>query len=150
MSEHETIAGSDQTPADSDQPTAAATPTTMPQGSEDSGSAQSRPSAAGDAPDQAAGAEKSAAQPPPTPVPHAGIRYLVLRIAMLITVGGVLYLVGMRGWALLFAAVLGSGILSFFVFTRQREAAARNLEASVSSRSARRQHQDRRDPEPAP
>jgi hypothetical protein len=74
----------------------------------------------------------------PTPVPHAGLRYAVLRVAMLVTVGGVLALVGMRGWLLLLTAVLVSAVLSFFVFARQREAAARNLEASL----ARRQAQD--------
>jgi hypothetical protein len=74
----------------------------------------------------------------PTPLPHAGLRYAVLRVAMLVTVGGVLALVGMRGWLLLFTAVLVSAVLSFFVFARQREAAARNLEASL----ARRQAQD--------
>jgi hypothetical protein len=76
--------------------------------------------------------------PAAQPVPHAGLRYAVLRIAMLVTVGGVLALVGMRGWLLLFTAVLVSAVLSFFVFARQREAAARNLEASL----ARRQAQD--------
>jgi cytoskeletal protein RodZ len=76
------------------------------------------------------------------PVPHAGIRYAVLRVALLVTVGGVLYLVGMRGWPLLFAAVLASGVMSFFVFARQREAAARNLEASVAARSERRHAHD--------
>jgi cell division protein FtsL len=68
------------------------------------------------------------------------VRYAVLRVAMLVTVGGVLALVGLRGWVLLFAAVLISAVLSFFVFARQREAAARNLEAAV----ARRQAQDAR------
>jgi hypothetical protein len=67
----------------------------------------------------------------PATVPHAGARYAVLRLALLATVGGLLYLVGMRGWALLFVAVLASGVLSFFVFLRQREAAARSLEARL-------------------
>ena len=71
-------------------------------------------------------------------VPHAGVRYAVLRVALLVTVGGVLYVVGMRGWPLLFAAVLASGVLSFFVFVRQREAAARNLEVSLAARAERR------------
>jgi hypothetical protein len=79
---------------------------------------------AGNAPDAAA----------PAVVPHAGLRYGVLRIAMLVTVGGLLYLVGMRGWLLLFTAVLVSAVLSFFVFMRQREAAARNLEAAIEAR----------------
>jgi hypothetical protein len=76
--------------------------------------------------------------PAPEVTPGAGLRYAVLRLLMLITVGGVLYLVGMRGWALLFAAVIVSAIASYFVFMRQREAAARNLEAKVAARAARR------------
>jgi hypothetical protein len=76
--------------------------------------------------------------PGPDVPPGAGLRYAVLRLVMLITVGGVLYLVGMRGWALLFAAVIVSAIASYFVFMRQREAAARNLEAKVAARAARR------------
>jgi hypothetical protein len=83
----------------------------------------------------------------PAVVPHAGLRYAVLRIAMLVTVGGVLYLVGMRGWLLLFTAVLVSAVLSFFVFMRQREAAARNLEATIEAR--RHHHADERDAPPA-
>jgi cytoskeletal protein RodZ len=71
-------------------------------------------------------------------VPHAGIRYAVLRLLMFVTVGGILYVIGLRSWLLLFAAVLLSGIASWFVFMRQREAAARNLEASVEHWSAKR------------
>jgi ABC-type nickel/cobalt efflux system permease component RcnA len=76
--------------------------------------------------------------PPVDVVPHAGIRYAVLRLGMLVTVGGVLYVIGLRSWLLLFAAVLLSGIASWFVFMRQREAAARNLEASVEHWNAKR------------
>jgi hypothetical protein len=70
-------------------------------------------------------------------VPHAGAQYAVLRLALAVTTGGILYLFGLRGWALLFLAVLISGGLSFFVFMRQREAAARNLEAMVQARKGR-------------
>ena len=73
------------------------------------------------------------------PIPGAGVRYAVLRLLLLVTVGGLLALLGMRGWALLFVAVLVSGILSFFIFVRQREAAARNLEAAAAARAARHQ-----------
>lgn len=76
--------------------------------------------------------------PSPVAVPHAGARYAVLRLSLLVTVGGVLYLLGVRGWVLLFVAVLASGLLSFFLFVRQREAAARNLEASLAAHNARR------------
>ena len=56
----------------------------------------------------------------------------------MVVVGGVLYLIGMLPWPLLFATVLVSAGLSFFVLSRQREAAARSLEASVAARSTRR------------
>ncbi len=74
----------------------------------------------------------------PDVVPGAGVRYAALRLLMLVSVGGILYIVGLRGWALLFAAVLLSAIASWFVFMRQREAAARNLEARLAARAARR------------
>lgn len=91
------------------------------------------------APDAALDATPEPRAPEPAPaVPHAGIRYAVLRMSMLLTVGGVLYLFGMRSWPLLFATVIVSGIASYFVFLRQREAAARNLEASVESWRGRR------------
>lgn len=77
-----------------------------------------------------------AASPTSLP-PHAGLRYATLRLVMLVAVGAVLYLVGMRSWPWLFASVLISAVLSFFVFLRQREAAARSLEASIAARSAK-------------
>ena len=84
----------------------------------------------------------SPASDAPRAVPHAGIQYAVLRLALAVTTGGILYVFGLRGWALLFLAVLISGGLSFFVFMRQREAAARNLEAMVEGRRARHEHAD--------
>ena len=65
--------------------------------------------------------------------PHAGLRYALFRVLLMLVVGGVLYLIGMRTWPWLFATVLVSAALSFFVLKRQREAAARSLEASVSA-----------------
>jgi hypothetical protein len=97
--------------------------------------------------------DASAAEPGPTTqqaaqaalpaggVPHAGARYAVLRLTMAVTTGGILYLFGLRGWLLLFLAVLISGVLSFFFFMRQREAAARNLEAMVEGRRSRHEHE---------
>jgi hypothetical protein len=69
---------------------------------------------------------------PPAPVPHAGSRYALLRLLALVAVGGFLYLVGMRGWLLAFSAVLISGIISLFLFMKQRNDAALNLERSVA------------------
>jgi len=84
-------------------------------------------------PDTATGAP--AAEPekpePAAPVPHAGSRYAVLRLLALAAVGGFLYLVGMRGWLLAFSAVLISGVISLFLFMKQRNDAALNLERSV-------------------
>ena len=45
---------------------------------------------------------------------------------------GFLYLVGMRGWLLAFSAVLISGVISLFLFMKQRNDAALNLERSVA------------------
>ena len=59
-----------------------------------------------------ADAELTPAQPTaPEPVPHAGARYALLRLLMLVAVAGILYVLGMRGWLLAFAAVLVSGVL---------------------------------------
>ena len=78
----------------------------------------------------------------PPVVPHAGVRYAVLRLLMLITVGGVLYLIGLRDWLLLLAAFLISAVVSYFAFVRQRNAAAGNLEHQVHDWSERRHAHD--------
>jgi hypothetical protein len=107
--------------------------------------APAQTSGPGEAVDAPAGSTDPGSPEPASPaveVPHAGARYAVLRLSLAVTTGGVLYLVGMRGWALLFLAVLISGVLSFFVFLRQREAAARNLEAMVEARRAKHDHSD--------
>ena len=77
---------------------------------------------------------------PPAPVPHAGSRYAVLRLLALVAVGGVLYLVGMRSWLLAFSAVLISGVISLFMFMKQRNDAAVNLERSVDGWRQRHDH----------
>ena len=78
----------------------------------------------------------------PDPVPHAGVRYAALRLLMLAAVGGILYLVGMRGWLLAFAAVLVSGIVSLFLLIKQRNDAAANLERSLDHWKQRHGHED--------
>ena len=85
---------------------------------------------------------------PPAPVPHAGIRYAVLRLLILVVVGALLYLVGMRGWLLAFAAVLVSGLISLFLLMKQRNDAAVNLERTVEHWRAR-QARDEDDAEDA-
>jgi len=78
----------------------------------------------------------------PEPVPHAGLRYALLRLLMLAAVGGILYVIGMRGWLLAIAAVLLSGLVSLFLFMKQRNDAAVNLEHTVDSWKHRRDHED--------
>ena len=53
--------------------------------------------------------------------------YTLLRILMLVTVGGLAYALGMRGILLLIVAFLGSGIISYFVLDRIRNNAGRQL-----------------------
>jgi hypothetical protein len=79
---------------------------------------------------------------PPEPVPHAGARYALLRLLMLVAVGGVLYVLGMRGWLLAFTAVLVSGIVSLFLLMKQRNDAAVNLERTVDGWKHRRDQED--------
>ncbi len=99
---------------------------------------------AGEVPEpEAADADLIRAEPtPPEPVPHAGTRYALLRLLMLLAVGGILYVIGMRGWLLAFAAVLVSGILSLFLLMKQRNDAAVNLEHTVDTWKHRRDHED--------
>ena len=99
---------------------------------------------AGEAPEpEASDADLIRAEPTaPEPVPHAGTRYALLRLLMLVAVGGILYVIGMRGWLLAFAAVLVSGVLSLFLFMKQRNDAAVNLEHTVETWKHRRDHED--------
>ena len=55
---------------------------------------------------------------------------------MLVAVGGILYVLGMRGWLLAFAAVLVSGIVSLFLLMKQRNDAAVNLERTLEQLQA--------------
>ncbi len=80
--------------------------------------------------------------PMPAPVPHAGGRYALLRLLTLVVVGGLLYLIGMRGWLLAFAAVVISGIVSLFLLAKQRNDAAANLERNIEQRKHRHEHED--------
>ncbi len=52
----------------------------------------------------------------------AFVRYTTLRLAMLLAVGVVASLLGLRGVALAAVAFLGSGVLSFALLDRQRNA----------------------------
>ena len=57
----------------------------------------------------------------------AFLRYTTLRLSMLLAVGAVGYLLGMRGVLLAAVAFLVSGILSFFVLDRQRDALGQSV-----------------------
>jgi membrane protein implicated in regulation of membrane protease activity len=59
------------------------------------------------------------------------LKYSLLRIGLLAVTAGVLYLLGLRDWLLLFVAFLVSGIISIFVLNRARD--------DVSVRLAQRQ-----------
>jgi hypothetical protein len=88
--------------------------------------------------------QDGAPEPPavPDPIPHAGARYALLRLLMLVAVAGILYVIGMRGWLLAFAAVLVSGIVSLFLFMKPRNDAAVNLEHQVDGWRHRHDHGD--------
>ena len=91
---------------------------------------------------ETAHSEPSPAATAPGPVPHAGARYALLRLLMLVAVGGILYIFGVRGWLLAFAAILVSGVLSLFLLMKQRNDAAVNLERTLESRKRRRDPED--------
>lgn len=63
--------------------------------------------------------------------PHPVLVYTLLRAGVLVAVGAVLYLVGLRGaWLLLFAFLV-SGVVSAFVLSRPREGAALGITRAV-------------------
>lgn len=67
----------------------------------------------------------------------AFIRYTTLRLAMLIAVGGVGYLLGLRDILLLIVAFLVSGILSLVLLDRQRDAMGASVGGLFSRINAR-------------
>ncbi len=67
----------------------------------------------------------------------AFIRYSTLRLAVLLVVGAVCYLVGLRGFMLLLVALIVSGVLSLFVLDRQREALGESVGGVLSRINAR-------------
>lgn len=85
------------------------------------------PDPAGDA----APAEGAPAAAGPPAGGHPVLVYTGLRIAVLAAVGGVLYLVGLRGIYLILFAFLVSGVISAFVLSRIRESAAYGITSVV-------------------
>jgi membrane protein implicated in regulation of membrane protease activity len=55
------------------------------------------------------------------------LKYTLLRLALLAVTAGVLYLVGLREWVLLFVAFLVSGIISIFALNRARDDVSSSL-----------------------
>ncbi len=67
----------------------------------------------------------------------AFIRYSTLRLAVLLVVGAVCYLVGLRGFGLLLVALIGSGVASLFLLDRQREALGESVGGVLGRINAR-------------
>lgn len=68
---------------------------------------------------------------------HPVVVYTLLRVGMLVAVGAVLYLLGLRGvWLLLFAFLV-SGLVSAFALSRPREGAALGITRAVKGVNAR-------------
>jgi uncharacterized protein DUF4229 len=65
--------------------------------------------------------------------------YTAGRILVFAVLAGLLWLVGLRGFLLVFAALLLSIPVSYFFLARQRDALAADVERKVSGRQARRQ-----------
>jgi Protein of unknown function (DUF4229) len=64
---------------------------------------------------------------------HATFAYTTARILLFAVMLGLLYLVGVRGLLLLGLAVLISGIVSFIVLSRQRDAMAGAITSRISN-----------------
>lgn len=67
----------------------------------------------------------------------AFIRYSTLRLAFLLAVGLVAYLLGLRGLLLAVVAFLVSGVLSFVLLDRQRDALGESVGSVFSRINAR-------------
>jgi uncharacterized protein DUF4229 len=78
--------------------------------------------------------------------------YTVGRIVVFAVLAGLLWLVGLRGFLVVFAALLLSIPVSYFFLARQRNALAADVERKVTDRQSRRQNlrsQLRGDDDPA-
>jgi hypothetical protein len=64
---------------------------------------------------------------------RATLAYTAARILLFVAVLGVLYLVRVRGVLLLGIAVLVSGLISFFLLSRQRDAMSGAITARIGS-----------------
>lgn len=91
------------------------------------------PAVAAAAPDPPA---ESVAAPHPA---RAFLLYSLARLLLLVAVGGVLYLLGARGWLLVLVALVISGLISFIVLGRFREAMSAGVAARLDSSKAKRE-----------
>lgn len=64
------------------------------------------------------------------------IVYTLLRLLLVLAAGGLLYLAGLRSWALWAAAIVVGALVSYVVLGRQRAAAAAVLAAHDPTRRA--------------
>jgi len=71
------------------------------------------------------------------PSAHPVLIYTVLRVAVLAVVGGILWLLGLRGVYLILLAFLISGVISAVALSRRREGAAYGITSVVRSANAR-------------
>jgi Zn-dependent protease with chaperone function len=65
--------------------------------------------------------------------------YTAARVLIFLVLAGLGWLAGLRGFLLVFVALLVSIPLSYYFLARQREAFAADLERRVSNRRARRE-----------
>lgn len=65
------------------------------------------------------------------------LRYNGYRLLLLVAVGGLGYLAGLRGLPLIAAALLASGVLSYFLLYKQRSALAALLVEAVDAGRSR-------------
>lgn len=61
------------------------------------------------------------------------LRYSLLRALLLVVVGALAWLAGLRGFWLLLVAVFVSGVLSIFVLNRNRDEVSRSLATRMST-----------------
>lgn len=76
------------------------------------------------------------------------LKYTVMRLGLLVVTGGVLWLVGLRGWLLLLLAFLVSGVISIVVLNRARDEVSTSLATRQETIRRISSGQDEPDPEP--
>ena len=66
--------------------------------------------------------------------------YTTARVLIFLVLAGLGWLAGLRGFLLVFVALIVSVPLSFFFLARQRDAFAADVERRVNDRRAKREH----------